>query len=49
MRHKLNIDRLTVESFPTALDTEEQGTAQEFCPTFCFTQCSTDCSCPATP
>jgi hypothetical protein len=49
MRHKLTIELLEVESFPTAQNTDEQGTAHEFCPTFCFTQCRTACSCPATP
>jgi hypothetical protein len=49
MKHTLNIEALEVESFPTAPEAREPGTAQEFCPTFCFTQCRTACSCPATP
>ncbi|MBW3570012.1 MAG: hypothetical protein KY467_02790 [Gemmatimonadetes bacterium] len=49
MRHKLSIETLEVQSFHTAPDTDEQGTAREFCPTFCFTQCHTECTCPATP
>lgn len=48
MKHKLAVETLEVESFPTAQDTEEQGTAREFCPTFCYT-CRTGCNCPATP
>ncbi len=48
MKHRLIIDTLEVESFSTALVTDEQGTAREFCPTFCFTRCHTACSCPPT-
>lgn len=49
MKHALTIESLEVESFSTARDRDEPGTAREFCPTFCLTQCHTDCSCPATP